>query len=198
VAAEATAGQAGAGRRWYGDSAYGTGELREAIGSAGHEAVIKPRQLRPAVEGGFTADDFTIDHDAGQVTCPAGITRPVRPAGGVTFGAACRSCLLRSRCTTAAKGRTLQLHPHDQLLRAARAHWAADPALREDYKQHRPHVERAIAQIATSRGRRIKLRYRGVTRNNAWLKRRTAAVNLRNLISRGLARQAGAWVLAAA
>jgi Transposase domain (DUF772)/Transposase DDE domain len=198
VAAEAAAGQAGAGRRWYGDSAYGTGELREAIGSAGHEAVIKPKQLRPAVEGGFTADDFTIDHDAGQVTCPAGITRPVRPAGGVTFGAACRSCLLRSRCTTAAKGRTLQLHPHDQLLRAARAHWAADPALREDYKQHRPHVERAIAQIATSRGRRIKLRYRGVTRNNAWLKRRTAAVNLRNLISRGLARQAGAWVLAAA
>jgi hypothetical protein len=30
-----------------------------------------------------------------------------------------------------------------------------------------------------------------------WLKRRTAAVNLRNLIGRGLARQAGAWALAA-
>jgi Transposase DDE domain/Transposase domain (DUF772) len=202
VAAEAAApasedGPGGAGLRWYGDSAYGTGELREAISGAGGQAVIKPKQLRPAVAGGFTADDFTVDHAAGQVTCPAGVTRPVRPAGGVTFGAACRGCPLRGRCTTATAGRTLQLHPRDQLLRAARAQWAADPALREDYKQHRPHVERAIAQIATSRGRRVRLRYRGVTKNNAWLKRRTAAVNLRNLIGRGLRFQAGAWTLAA-
>jgi hypothetical protein len=35
-----------------------------------------------------------------------------------------------------------------------------------------------------------------VTRNHAWLKRRTAALNLRNLIGRGLARRDGAWVLA--
>jgi hypothetical protein len=61
---------------------------------------------------------------------------------------------------------------------------------------HRPHVERAIAQAATWRGRRLKLRYRGQARNNAWLKRRTAAVNLRNLPSRGLGRRNGAWVLA--
>jgi hypothetical protein len=44
--------------------------------------------------------------------------------------------------------------------------------------KHRPNVERAIAQVATWRGRRLKLRYRGVTRNHAWLKRRTAALNL--------------------
>lgn len=36
-------------------------------------------------------------------------------------------------------------------------------------------MERAIAQAATWRGRRLKLRYRGTARNNAWLKRRTAA-----------------------
>jgi hypothetical protein len=184
--------------RWYGDSAYGTGELRDAIRGAGDEAVIKPKPLRPAVEGGFTLDDFLIDHAAGQATCPAGITRQVSPAGTVTFGAACRGCPLRQRCTTAASGRTLNLHPYDQLLRAARARWAADPALREDYKRHRPNVERAIAQVATSRGRRIKLRYRGTARNNAWLKQRTAAVNLRTLISRGLTRQHGTWVLAPA
>jgi hypothetical protein len=29
-------------RSWYGDSAYGTGDLRDAIGKAGHQAVIKP------------------------------------------------------------------------------------------------------------------------------------------------------------
>jgi hypothetical protein len=63
--------------------------------------------------------------------------------------------------------------------------------------KYRPNVERAVAQVATWRGRRLKLRYRGVTKNNAWLKRRTAALNLRNLASRGLTRRDGAWALAA-
>ena len=61
---------------------------------------------------------------------------------------------------------------------------------------HRPHVERAIAQVATWRGRRLKLRYRGTASNHAWLKRRTAAVNLRTLLGKGLARHDGAWILA--
>ena len=61
---------------------------------------------------------------------------------------------------------------------------------------HRPNVERAVAQVATWRGRRLKLRYRGVAKNHAWLKRRTAALNLRNLIGKGLTWQAGAWMLA--
>ena len=74
--------------------------------------------------------------------------------------------------------------------------WAADTGLREDYTTHRPNVERAVAQVATCGGRRLKLRYRGMAKNNAWLKRRTAALNLRNLIGRGLARRDGAWVLA--
>jgi hypothetical protein len=64
VAAEAAASRPGGGRRhddagrgelaWYGDSAYGTGDLRAAITAAGHRAVIKPGPLLPAVAGGFT------------------------------------------------------------------------------------------------------------------------------------------------
>jgi hypothetical protein len=57
-------------------------------------------------------------------------------------------------------------------------------------------VERVISQIASRGGRRLKLRYLGTTKNNAWLKHRTAALNLRNLLSRGLTRRVGAWVLA--
>jgi hypothetical protein len=178
---------------WYGDSAYGTGELRAAIGVAGHRAVIKPGPLRPAVPGGFTTDDFTADHAAGTVTCPAGVTRRIPPGRTVTFGAACRDCPLRERCTTRKDGRTLNLHEHDDLLRAARAAW---PALREDYKARRPNVERAIAQVATRRGLRVRLRYRGITPNDAWLKGRTAALNLRNLIGRGLTPRNGTWTLA--
>jgi hypothetical protein len=181
---------------WYGDSAYGTGDLRAAIADAGHRAVIRPWPLLPAVEGGFTADDFTVDAAAGTVTCPAGVTRHVTAKNAVIFGVACRDCPLRQRCTTARSGRTVHLHEHDSLLRAARADWTAGPELRQDYMAHRPHIERAVAQIATWRGRRLKLRYRGEARNNAWLKRRTAAVNLRNLLGRGLGRRNGAWVLA--
>jgi hypothetical protein len=181
---------------WYGDSAYGTGDLRAAFATAGHRAVIKPWPLQPAVAGGFTADDFTVHAAARTVTCPAGITRHLTAKNAVIFGAACRDCPLRERCTTAKDGRTLHLHEHDGLLRAARAAWAAGAGLREDYMAHRPHVERAIAQVATWRGRRIKLRYRGEAKNNAWLKRRTAAVNLRGLLSHGLTRQDSTWGLA--
>jgi Transposase DDE domain/Transposase domain (DUF772) len=179
----------------YGDCAYGTGDLRAALAGGGHTAVIKPKPLTPAVEGGFTLDDFTADEQAGTVTCPNGITRRITARRNVTFGVACRTCPLRARCTTNKHGRALILHQHDGLLRAARRDWAASPALPENYRKHRPNVERAIAQAATWRGRRLKLRYRGTAKNNAWLKRRTAALNLRNLIGRGLARRDGAWVL---
>src|SRR5204863_8866837 len=60
-----------------GDSAYGTGDALEA---AGHTPVIKPWPLRPAVEDGFTLDDFTQVADGsprGALSCPNGVTRPI-------------------------------------------------------------------------------------------------------------------------
>lgn len=82
VAGEFLADQTAAGGpacEWYGDTAYGTGDLRAAIKQAGHSAVIKPRLLKPAVEGGFTLDDFTVDEAASTVTCPAGVPGPSPP-----------------------------------------------------------------------------------------------------------------------
>ena len=139
---------------WYGDSAYGTGDLRDAIKKAGHQAVIKPKPLRPAVEGGFTVDDFTVDEQEGTVTCPAGHTAVLSRTRIATFGALCRDCPLREQCTTCKTGRKLVLHQRDDLLRAARRDWAAT-RLRKDYMAHRPNVERAVAQVATWRGRRL-------------------------------------------
>ena len=158
--------------------------------------MIKPKPVQPAVPGGFTIDDFAIDEQAGTVTCPAGVTRRITARRNVTFGAACRGCPLRSRCTASKTGRALILHPRDALLRAARAGWAASPGPRKDYKKYRPNVERVISQVASRGGRRLKLRYLGTARNNAWLKNRTAALNLRNLIGRGLTRGNGQWALA--
>jgi Transposase DDE domain/Transposase domain (DUF772) len=184
-----------ASREWYGDSAYGTGDLRGAIDDAGHQAVIKPKPLQSPVEGGFTVDEFIVDEANQTVTCPAGNTRPISVTRVATFGALCRNCPLRPRCTTSKTGRKIVLHERDDLLRQARHDWTNNPDLRERYRRHRPNIERVVSHVASRGGRRLKLRYRGTTRNNAWLKRRTAALNLRNLINRGLDYTAG-WVLA--
>src|SRR6201993_3878514 len=72
----------------YADSAYGTGDLRDAIGQAGDAAVIKPKPLQPAVESGFTLDDFTVNEDERTVTCPNQITRRITARRNVAFGAA--------------------------------------------------------------------------------------------------------------
>lgn len=71
--------------------------------------VLKPWPLRPAVEGGFTLDDFTRDNAASTLTCPAGATRKVSTKGNVTFGVACAGCPLRQRCTTSTQGRTITI-----------------------------------------------------------------------------------------
>jgi hypothetical protein len=183
-----------AGLQVYGDSAYGTGAARAAYLAGGHDTVIKPKPLRPAVPGGFTLDDFTIDEPAGTVTCPAGHTRVMSPNRTVTFGKLCAGCPLRDRCTTATDGRSMSIHPHEQLLRAARAQ-ARTPQFTQAYPT-RSMVERVIAWVATSRGRRIKLRYLGVDKNHAWLRNRCAAINLRTLVNAGLTRHDGAWALA--
>ncbi|HEY2579956.1 MAG TPA: transposase, partial [Streptosporangiaceae bacterium] len=132
-----------------GDTAYGTGQARTDL-AAGHTAIIKPRPLNRAVEGGFSTDDFTIEEAAGTATCPNGITRRIPPGRKVTFGAACRDCPLR--CTTRAKGRILNLHEHDAILRQARRDWADRGDLRDTYRQHRPMVERSIAWLIGPKG----------------------------------------------
>ena len=176
-----------------GDSAYGSGAARATLGDAGHDTLIKPIPLRAPVPDGFTADDFDVDHDAGTVTCPNGLTRTITPGGAATFGAACRGCPLQQRCTTSRTGRTIKLGEHEQLMRAARR-FAQTDAFTEPYRQHRPMVERSIAWLV--RGGNRKVRYRGIAKNDLWLHHRLAGLNLRRLLNLGLQQQHGAWALA--
>jgi len=169
-----------------GDSAYGSGAARATLGEAGHDMLIKPIPLRASVPGGFTADDFDVDHAAGTVTCPNGLTRTITPSGTATFGAACRSCPLQQRCTTSRTGRTITLHEHEELLRAARR-YAETEAFQQPYRQHRPMVERSIAWLV--RGGNRKVRYRGMAKNDLWLHHRLAGLNLRRLLNLGLHQQ---------
>ncbi|MDQ7909937.1 transposase [Phytohabitans sp. ZYX-F-186] len=183
-------------QEWYGDCAYGTGDLRNALDQAGHTAIIKPKPSQSPIRGGFTIDDFTVNTDQQTVTCPAAHTRPISPATRTAdFGTRCRTCPLQTRCTKSKTGRKIVLNEHDALLRQARADWRTDPTLRDRYRRHRPNIERVIAQVASRGRRRLKLRYHGIHANHTWLKQRTAALNLRNLINRGLHWTNG-WTLA--
>jgi hypothetical protein len=178
----------------YGDSAYGSGQARADYRDGGHDTIIKPGPLRPAVPGGFTIDDFIVDEEQSTVTCPKGVTRQMGKNRTVTFGAACAGCPLRSQCTTARDGRPVTIHPHEGLLRAARAQ-----ARTEEFKQAYPtrsSIERTIAWIATQNGRRVRLRYLGTAKNDTWLHNRCAGLNLRTLVNAGLTRSSGAWILA--
>jgi hypothetical protein len=175
-----------------GDAAYGSGETRAALTAAGHVQTIKPIPLPAAVPGGFTRDDFTVDLQANRVTCPAGQAVAITPGGRAVFDWRCGPCPLRTRCTTAKHGRTINLHPHDDELTAARRR-AADPAFQASYRRWRPMVERSIAWLVAKHHRRV--RYRGLARNQLGLSVRVAAINLRRLVTMGLDHHDG-WVLA--
>ncbi|HOA90137.1 MAG: IS1182 family transposase [Candidatus Nanopelagicales bacterium] len=175
-----------------GDSAYATGDMLATLDAKQWTPLVKPWPIRPAVTGGFSIDDFTHDPTAGTMTCPAGVTKTITKTRKAVFGIACRACPLRQRCTTAAKGRTIQLHEHDLLQRRHRQR-ASEDGFQGPYRQHRPMVERSIAWL--TRGNR-RLRYRGVTKNNNWLHNRAAAINLRRLLTLGLTHSPTGWAIA--
>jgi hypothetical protein len=176
-----------------GDTHYGSGQTRAALRAAGHTQTIKPIPLSSAVPGGCTIHDFQIDAQAGTARCPAGYQTQITASGRASFARHCLRCPLRQRCTTAKAGRTIQVHPHEDELRAARRR-AVTRSFQESYRRWRPLVERSLAWLVADGCRRVP--YRGIDRNNLWWSLRVAAVNLRRLLVLGLARQDGAWVLA--
>jgi IS5 family transposase len=175
------------------DSAYGSGEVRVELRRRRHQTAIKAIPLRRAIPGGFDRDDFTIDHRARTATCPAGHTRPITASGSVTFGAICRGCPERHRCTNSKDGRTLQIGEHDAVLVQARQAWR-DGHFVDDYRQWRPMVERSLAWLVARGHRRV--RYRGIDRNQLGLTHRVAALNLRRLVNLGLDHNGRGWTLA--
>ena len=190
-------GEEPAGTTVLADSAYGTAQLRAGLEAAGLEAVIKPPPLGTAVDGGYSIDDFDIDYrfDAGEfsgtATCPEGITVAITPKGNARFGRHCHRCPQRARCTTAKNGRIIKIHPHHDLLKAAR-NQARTTQFQHDYRTHRPMAERSIAWTVR-RARRCP--YLGVAKNRHWLRLRVAAVNLQRLVSLGLHHNGTTWAI---
>ena len=179
------------------DSGYASGAVRADLKDAEHVVVIKPLPLarNPKLGGDqYTRDDFTIDYQAETVTCPNAATVPINTSGQARFGARCRDCPMRGRCTTAATGRVFSVGDHDQLLAQARSQWRDGDDL-DEYRQYRPMVERSLAWIVTNGHRRV--RYRGVERNRIALSTRAAVLNLRRLVNLGLDWNPDGWALPA-
>ena len=155
--------------------------------------MIKPWPLRPAVPGGFTLDDFTVDEAAGTATCPNGLTRPIsrtrvghlrrRPAAAARCGLAAPPPPAGAACTCT---------------RTTRCSGRIGPA--PPTRTSRPPTAGtgrwSNARIAwLTRGNR-RVPYRGVIKNDAWLHLRAAAINLRRLLNLGLTGTDGHWALA--
>ena len=130
--------------------------------------------------GRFAKDQFSIDFDTGQLTCPAGVSMPFEPGRTVRFPkATCAACPLRQRCTASSTGRSVAIHPDEALLTQLRQRQQT-PQGREELRE-RVQVEHALAHIGHWQGRRA--RYLG-TRKNLFDLRRVAVVHNLHIIAR--------------
>ena len=130
--------------------------------------------------GRFAKDQFTLDFDTGQLTCPAGVAMPFEPGRAVRFPKdTCAACPLRTRCTTSSHGRSVSIHPDEALLAELR-HRQQDPDGRAKLRE-RVAVEHALAHVGHWQGRRA--RYLGA-RKNLFDLRRVAVVHNLHVIAR--------------
>ena len=178
----------------YGDAAYGTGPLLEALEQHGAVSRLK---VQPAsgVPGHFTKDDFAVDLAAGTVTCPAGRTASLirhSPGFEARFRSACATCPLAARCT--ARRRTaVAVGPHEVYLAAPRRRAAT--RLAADYRATRPKVERKIAHLMRRRHGGRRARVRGRPKVGADFSLLAAAVNLARLAVLGFTGSGGTWAV---
>jgi hypothetical protein len=171
----------------YGDSAYGSGHVLQALEQAGANVLCKVK-APVARAGRFTKDDFQFDLELGAVVCPAGRTAWLHEVKGgqeARFGRACQSCPLFARCTTGSTGRTISLGAHEPQLARGRER-QTDPAWQADYKATRPKIERKIGHLMRRRHGGRRARVRGRVKVNADFTLLAAAVNLARLATLGV------------
>ena len=130
--------------------------------------------------GRYAKNQFSIDFTAGQLTCPAGVTMPFAPGKTVRFPkGTCAACPLREPCTASSSGRSVTIHPDEELLAELRQRQKT-PEGRAQLRE-RVAVEHALAHIGHWQGRRA--RYIG-TRKNLFDLRRVAVVHNLHVIAR--------------
>jgi len=182
----------------FGDSAYADGQTLSRLEGQGFDVMARVPAAH-ARDGRYSKDDFSIDLDAATVTCPAGEVAEIRwhtDGGGIAgFGPACSSCPLAERCTTNRSGRTISIHPHEQILQD---HKAAQQTAewQQAYTGTRPKVERKIGHFVSRLWGGRKARTRGKDRVATDVDTRAAAINWNRLDVLGVHWNGAAWAAA--
>jgi hypothetical protein len=181
----------------FGDSAYADADTLDDLEDQGHTPFAKVPPTRNR-NGLFSKDQFDIDLDKQEVTCPAANSAPIvaRTGAGATasFGDLCASCPLRDLCTTSATGRTITIHPREATLQKHRAR-QADPAWKQRYRATRPKVERKIAHFVRRSWGGRRARTRGQARILTDVLTRAAVLNLARLGVLGLRHEPSGWAV---
>jgi hypothetical protein len=170
-----------------GDCAYGDGATRREFKEHDCELVAKvPRGGRP---GYYAKGDFKIDLEHGTVTCPAGqVTSEWKLVQTEVQGERvavkrfefaaerCRACPHYRQCVSGkrGKGRSVTLHPEEELLQQARA-YQETAAFREDIRL-RQAAEHRLARLVQLGIR--KARYFGRVKTKWQLLLAAAVANL--------------------
>lgn len=172
--------------RVLGDTAYGIGPVRAELAERGVE-VLAPVFEGTVGPGRLGKRDFTIDLNAGTVSCPAGSIAPIRtePKGTrrARFAKAdCNRCGLRDRCVQPASGhKAILLAPEEELLIAARQA-LDDPVSAQHLRRTRPRIERLLGLLA-HRYHARKTRYIGTRKAGLQAAWTAALVNLNPIAS---------------
>ena len=183
----------------FGDSAYGTGEFQQRLDDEGIASGCRTQP--PCAPGGrFAKDRFSVNLDDETVTCPAGVRASIRRGrhgdGMAYFGEHCITCPLRSQCTDAVGGRTINVGVFEAALVRARER-QAERLWQADYRANRPKVERKLAHLMRRRHGGRRARVRGRRKVDADFNLLAAATNLARLGALGLRNTATGWVATA-
>ncbi len=148
-----------------GDCAYGGAVTRQAFAEAGRDFAAKvPQEANK--RGVYPKSAFALDLENNTVTCPAQHTTvqyTVEKDGGKVFhfGSLCVGCPNRGQCTASKRGRTVRVHPQEQMRADARA-YQETPEGRARFR------ERVVAEHALAR-----LSHRGIGQSRFRGKRKT-------------------------
>jgi len=143
-----------------GDCAFGDGNTRQEFADAQRKLVAKVADH--GRKGQIHKSQFQIDLETMTCTCPASHTTPIlittgywldknrqkQPGKAFAFPVeTCGACPLRPQCIKAKtkRGRTVQLHPQEELLQQARAF--QNSAKFRSYRQMRQTAEHRLARL---------------------------------------------------
>ncbi len=171
------AAQALSVREWHIDRAYlSSTVVRERTDEVTIYCKAWPVRTGPY----FPKTAFHLDWARQEIRCPNDVTVPFAVGGTVHFPAAAwRACPVQARCTRSAQGRSVTIHPDEQLLAELRERQPT-PEGRAKLRE-RTAVEHGLAHVGYWQGNRA--RYRGA-RKNLFDLRRTAVVHNLHVIAR--------------